>query len=144
MYRTALQASAAADAAVKSAVVFGIIDELMHETLSETLLLRKSRLTRRHFRKFGVHTAVPAAVAYHAVVSLEIAYIVALARRADEGTRSAAEARLRKLLPFGTVEKLIGFSRAEAVRRQVPKRQSVKYLLYIFFFFFYFGFVCSG
>ena len=101
----------------------------MHESLTEAFKLGKSRLTCGHFRKVRIHARVPATEAFYTVTGVEVLYVVALTRRADEGTRSATETRLRKLLPFGSAEEFLRFARAEAVRRKARERELCKAFL---------------
>ena len=95
----------------------------MHEPLAEPLLLREPRLTGGHFRKVRVHARVPAPIAQHAASAVEIADVVALARRADKGARPAAQTRLRQRRPCRIVEERSRFSAAKALRREGRKRE---------------------
>ena len=53
------------------------------------------------------------------MAGIEILYIVALAGRADKGAAPTAQAGLRKCRPFGSIEKLVRFARAE--RRSIER-----------------------
>ena len=79
MNRTLLQTPAAADAAENTVVIVREINQLMQKPLPEAFYLRGSGLPCRHFRKIGVHAAVPAAKAPDGFAGVELLHVVALA-----------------------------------------------------------------
>ena len=123
MNRTLLQTPAAADAAENTVVIVREIDQLMQKPLPEAFYLRGSGLPCRHFRKIGVHAAVPAAKAPDGFAGVELLHVVALARRTYERTRAAAEAAFRKACPFRAVKQLLRLPRADAGQIELRKRQ---------------------
>ena len=90
--RTLCKTSAASYAAEEAVVVLGIIHELVHKSLTEAFFLCKSVVSVSHLGELGIHAGVPASVTDNAVAGVEVLYVVALAGRANEGTRAATEA----------------------------------------------------
>ena len=68
--RAFLHAAAAAHAGIQAVVVRREVHQLVHEPLAETLHLSGAVGRRGHHGEVGIHAAVPAAIALHAVAGV--------------------------------------------------------------------------
>ena len=95
----------------------------MHEALTEAFLLRQTVVAVRHSGEFGIHAGVPASVTDDTLTGVEVLDVIALTSGAYEGAGTATEAGLRKLIPFGCIEVILGLAAAELVEGQILERK---------------------
>ena len=105
----------------------------MHKALTKAFKLAGTRIAVRHFRKIGVHAAIPAAEALYAVTGVEIFNIVALARRAYKRAGAAAEACLGQAFPLRRIKFFHHNVAAEAIRCKILKRKLCENFFRFFF-----------